>query len=139
MSESNAGAEAGKQIESMLRAWSQAAATKDARNLRRFYADDVVVFDIFPPLASQGADQYCAGWQAWFDKLHDPISFELQNAVMEVHGELATLFCINRIKIGDTCDLVRTTLFLRRIEGEWLVRHVHTSVPLPVELASIEA
>ncbi|KXV02766.1 hypothetical protein CR51_19720 [Caballeronia megalochromosomata] len=134
MTETHEGAQAARQIEAVLRAWSEAAATKDARNMRRFYADDVVVFDIFPPLAHQGADGHCAVWQGWFDKLDGPISFELQNAVLQVNGDLGTVFCITRIDIGETHDLVRTTLLLSKVNEDWLIGHVHTSVPLPVEL-----
>jgi len=130
----NEAVQSAQQIEAVLKAWAEAAATKDARNMRRFYADDVVVFDIFPPLAHQGADGHCAVWQGWFDKLDGPISFEIQNAVMQVNGDLGTVFCVTRINTGQAHDLVRTTLVMSKIDEDWLICHVHTSVPLPVEL-----
>ena len=107
--------------------------------MRRFYTDDVVVFDIFPPLSYLGADQHCATWQGWFERMNGEIAFEFQNAVMTVNGDLATVFCINRITIGETSDLVRVTALITKIAGDWLIAHVHTSMPLPLAFAQSEA
>lgn len=139
MIEVNEGAEATHEIEMMLNALSAAVSTKDARNLRRFYTDDVVIFDIFPPLSYQGADQHCANWQAWFDRMNGEIAFEFQNAAMTVNGDLATVFCINRITIGETYDLVRVTALMSKVDGDWRIAHVHTSMPLPIAFAEAEA
>jgi hypothetical protein len=53
---------------------------------------------------------------------------------MQVNGDLGTVFCVTRINTGQTHDLVRTTLVLSKTDEDWLISHVHTSVPLPVEL-----
>ena len=139
MIEVNEGAEATKEIEATLNALSAAVSTKDARNMRCFYTDDVVVFDIFPPLSYQGADQHCANWQAWFDRMNSKIALEFQNAVMTVNDDVATVFCINRITIGETYDLVRVTALMTKTDGDWRIAHVHTSMPPPIAFAETEA
>jgi ketosteroid isomerase-like protein len=136
--ETNDGAQDHALIQAMLSQWETAAESKQSSNMRRFYIDDVIVFDIVPPLSYQGADLHCANWQAWFDKMKGPISFELLNSIIVTNGNLGTVFCITKTKIGDTEDFVRTTLLLTKIDGTWLIAHVHSSVPLPVEQLNLE-
>jgi ketosteroid isomerase-like protein len=125
-------------IQQLLTDWQAAAQTKKAANLRNFYTDDVIVFDMVPPLSYQGADLHCANWQAWFDKMDGALSVEVLNAIVLTSGDLASVFCLTRMKFGDTEDLIRTTLLLTKLDGTWLIAHVHSSVPLPVDQLSIE-
>ena len=48
---------------------------KDARAAIGYYADEIVNFDLAPPLAQRGREATDpAGFQAWFDTWDGPIS-----------------------------------------------------------------
>jgi ketosteroid isomerase-like protein len=111
---------------------------KNLDRLMTFYAHDVVVFDLRPPLDVRGAVVYRKNFERWFASFEGPIGFELKDLRI-VPGEGAA-FChylghTTGTRPGDRkADYwVRgTTCFEYREEEGWLVSHEHISMPTPM-------
>lgn len=112
---------------------------KDLDGIMSLYADDLVAFDVVPPLRYVGADAYRRRWQETFAAYAGPLDYELRDVQITVDGDLAVLHSLNHVQgtlvSGQRTDTwLRWTASLRRIEGVWLVVHGHVSVP--ADLAS---
>lgn len=128
----------GASIEVVLRrridAIAQAIRDKDVDQMMTFYASDVVVFDVLPPLDVQGAEAYRGNLEDWFDSFEGPLWFELQN-LRVVPGESAAFCHYLGLVSGARPDgrtsgyWVRGTTCFERRDGDWLVTHEHISMP----------
>jgi len=70
---------------------AQAIRDKDVDRLLTFYAPNVVVFDVRPPLDTRGAGAYRQNFEQWFAAFEGPLSFEFHE-LRVVPGE-STAFC----------------------------------------------
>ncbi|CAJ0730262.1 MULTISPECIES: YybH family protein [Ralstonia] len=125
------------QLRSLIEAWAEAVRAKDIDAVMRHYAPDVVVFDVMPPLVVKGAEAYRRNWLGWFDALDGQADFHFVELHLEVSGDLAYCFSVNRLRAryrdGAKHDAqTRATVCFRKIDGRWLVVHEHASVPMPV-------
>ena len=125
------------QLRSLIEAWAEAVRAKDIDAVMRHYAPDVVVFDVMPPLFVKGAEAYRRNWQGWFDALDGQADCHFVELHLEVSGDLAYCFSVNRLRAryrdGAKHDAqTRATVCFRKIDGRWLVVHEHASVPMPV-------
>ena len=128
----------GSSIESVLRrridAITQAIRDKDLERVLAFYAPDVTVFDVGPPLDVRGVVAYRQNFERWFDSFDGSLEFELHRLRI-VPGEGAA-FChylglVSGGRPGGRASgyWVRGTTCFERCEGEWLVSHEHISMP----------
>jgi ketosteroid isomerase-like protein len=111
---------------------AQALHAKDAAGLTADYAEDLLTYDLAPPLATRGVDRpalekWLAGWDG-------PISNETRDLMVEVGGGVAYSTSLDRMQAvsrdGTPMDLwVRTTIGFRKVEGRWRIAHEHVSVP----------
>ena len=113
---------------------SQAIRDKNIERLLAFYAADVVVFDVRPPLDTRGADAYRKNFERWFGAFEGPLGFDLKDLRI-VPGEGAA-FCHYLSQVTGTPRGAReTTYWIRGTtcfecrDGEWLISHEHISVP----------
>ena len=113
---------------------AQAIRDKDIDRLMTFYARDVVVFDVRPPLDTHGADSYRENFERWFGSFEGPLGFELHN--LRVAPGDGAAFCHYlglitgaRSAQHKTGYWVRGTTCFERRDGEWLVTHEHISTP----------
>jgi uncharacterized protein (TIGR02246 family) len=113
----------------------QAMRTGDAGTLCAGYTPDAVVFTLAPPLV-QPADAFRdqAQLQAWFDDKGGSVWADVRDLRVTVDGDLA--LCTSLDLMGAPPDApqpftlwYRTTLALRRIDGQWRICHEHTSTP----------
>lgn len=112
----------------------RAVRERDAATLLAWPADDVVTFDVVPPLNSRGTEATAAHLREWFDGYDGPIDYAVRDVQVTAEGDLG--FCSfvyhvgGTLKSGDEVDMwVRATLGCRRIEGRWRIVHDHESVP----------
>ncbi|MFD7310254.1 YybH family protein [Promicromonospora sp. NPDC059942] len=108
---------------------------KDLDALRRLYADDVVSFDVEPPLQHVGVDAKLANWARVFAVFAE-VGYEFRDLVLAVDGTVAFGHAFGRLS-GTLQDgsvtsgmWVRATFGLRRVGGTWLIAHDQVSVPL---------
>jgi ketosteroid isomerase-like protein len=112
---------------------AQAIRDKDVVRLLAFYAHDVVVFDVRPPLDTRGADAYRHNFERWFASFEGPLSFEVKN--LRIAAGEATAFChylalVVGAKPGRVTGYwIRGTTCFERRDGNWLVTHEHISMP----------
>jgi ketosteroid isomerase-like protein len=112
----------------------RAVRERDTATLDAHPAEDVITFDVLPPLNSRGNQATADRLQAWFDGYDGPIDYSAHDVQASAQGDLG--FCSylyhvgGTLKTGDQVNMwVRATLCCRRIDGRWRIVHDHESVP----------
>jgi len=121
-------------IRTLIHGWMTALRAKDVDALMAYYAPDILLYDLAPPLAHHGADLYRKSWQAWFASIQGSVDYEIRNLSISVGDDVAFSTSINRMSAlkthGEQFDIwVRATAGYRRQDGRWLIAHEHISVP----------
>ena len=124
-------------IREMFASVTQAMHDKDADALLADTADDVLTYDLAPPLLTRGLDRN--GVQEWFDTWDGPIEFEVRDLEITAGEEVAFATSLNRIG-GETANgggrsevwVRQTTGFVKR-DGRWTMTHRHESVPFHMD------
>jgi len=115
--------------------FAQAIRDKDVDRLMTFYANDVVAFDVRPPLDTRGADAYRQNFERWFGSFEGPIGFEFKDLRVAM-GEGAEFCHYLSLITGARPEgrksgyWVRGTTCFERRDGQWLVTHEHISMPM---------
>lgn len=122
-------------IRALVEARAVAMRNKDAAVATALMADDVIAFEMVPPLAlPPGGAKNQALLAAWFTSWKGPIAVEIRDLAIHVGGDIAYAHSLNRVwgtRVGGakTDIWMRSTLgFARTAEG-WRIVHGHTSVP----------
>jgi ketosteroid isomerase-like protein len=126
------------QIRASLDERVRAIHDKDAQALVSACAPDIVSFDALPPLQRLGAEAVrdrAKEWLGWYD---GPVGYEIRDLHITAGDDTAFAFYLYRVTgtmtNGSTVDMwVRSTICLRKIGGDWLIAHEHTSVPFNAE------
>ena len=112
----------------------RAVRAKDSASLSAQSAEDVITFDVLPPLNSRGSEATAEHLRAWFDGYAGPIDYSVRDVQVSAEGDLG--FCsflyhvAGTLKSGGEVNMwVRATLGCRRIDGRWRIVHDHESVP----------
>ncbi|HTY56468.1 MAG TPA: nuclear transport factor 2 family protein [Candidatus Binataceae bacterium] len=119
------------------------ASAAEARNLDAIMShylpgDKLFVFDMYPPRAYLGWDQFRADWKNFLDNLKGPISYKLGDLQSASDGEFGYTHMIQYIR-GTTLDgkpfklNLRETDVYRKVNGKWMIIHVHASVPVNLD------
>jgi uncharacterized protein (TIGR02246 family) len=111
---------------------------KDPGPLAQRQAEDVVTFDVLPPLNARGSGAVEERTRAWFSGYASDIGYDVEQ--LEIHGDGDVAFCsflyhvTGTLGSGDDVSMwVRATLGLRRLDGDWRIVHDHESVPWDAE------
>jgi ketosteroid isomerase-like protein len=122
------------EIEAVFRERIDAIRAKDAARAVSTLADDVVAFELPPPLAqsSEAARdvEAFAAWLAGFEQ----IDIEVRDMHIEADQRLGFARALHHLKglrpDGRRVSLwLRSTLCFRREKGAWKIAHAHSSVP----------
>jgi ketosteroid isomerase-like protein len=110
---------------------------KDLDALALLYAEDVVSFDVEPPLQHLGRAAKMRNWAKAFGFFAE-LGYELRELSVTVGDDVAFAHGFGRLS-GTLADgsvaagmWVRATFCLRRIDGEWLIVHDQASVPFDI-------
>jgi ketosteroid isomerase-like protein len=130
--ERQAAAEA--EICALIEARINAVRVKDVKGATSNVAHDVVVFDVVDAFQQVGIEAMRERASSWFSSFENAIGVDVRDLSLAVSGETAFACSLNRyfgkLRSGGTLDMsVRVTLCLRKINGEWLITHEHSSVP----------
>jgi len=125
-------------IRTLIEEWAKAVRAKDIDKVMAYYAPDVVVFDLLPPLQFVGAAHYRQNWAEWFASWQGLIGYEMRDLTITAGDEVAFSRSLNHITgtrtDGEKNDVwVRATVCFRKIAGQWKVTHEHLSVPYDME------
>ncbi len=112
--------------------------SKNIEGVMSLYAQEVVSFDIVPPLQYMGADAFRKRWEEVFLVYQGPINYEMHDLSITVGDDVAFSHSLNRISgtmnNGQQTDLwLRWTACFRKIGGKWLIVHHQNSVPVDLE------
>lgn len=116
---------------------AHAIQAKDLDAFRRIYAEDVVSFDVEPPLQHVGIDAKLKNWERVFT-VFQAVEYDLRDLAVTAGDDVAFTHAFGRLHgtlaNGTTTDgmWVRVTLGLQKRDGRWIVVHDQASVPFDV-------
>ena len=134
-----AGDAAGAQeIHGWLDRWTKAVSAKDVDRVMELYTDDVVAYDVVPPLEYVGKAAYRADYQQFFSQYDSDLHVETRDLHVGASGEFGYASGLQMIsgtlKHGQKSGMwVRFTSLYRKVNGKWLDFHDHVSVPVEIE------
>ena len=126
------------EIKRVIEGGVEAIRDKNIEDVMSLYAQEVVSFDIVPPLRYVGADSFRNVWEVVFSSFQGPISYELHDLTITVGDDVAFANSLNRIS-GTMNNGLKTNLWLRwtacfrKINGKWLIVHHQNSVPVDLQ------
>ncbi|HEX4295029.1 MAG TPA: nuclear transport factor 2 family protein [Rhizomicrobium sp.] len=123
-------------IRALIEGWADAVRRHDLPGILAHHAQDIVMFDLPPPLQSRGMDAYRKTWDLFF-KYHAPSqAFDIEELAITAGEDVA--FAIAVMRCGSATFSgpaekdgfqFRLTIGLRNIDGDWRITHEHHSVP----------
>ena len=126
------------EVRALLDRQFDAMRQKDIDRLMALYADEVVYFDVVPPLRFDGPDALRARFTHWFDSYRSEIAMEMRDLHIVARGDLAVAFWLSRssgtLKDGRQVGAwVRATSCCLQSAGGWSIVHEHISLPVDLE------
>jgi ketosteroid isomerase-like protein len=123
-------------IKGLIEGWADAVRRHDLPGILAHHDQDIVMFDVPPPLQSRGMDQYKTTWDLFF-RYHKPSqSFDIEELAITAGEDVAFAVAILRCGSGTFSGApgergfqFRLTIGLRNIDGDWRIVHEHHSVP----------
>ena len=117
-------------IRELVENWAMAVRNEDMDGVLAHHADDVVMFDVPPPLQARGLAEYKKTWELFFS-FQGKGAFDLRELEIAAGDRVAFCHClVTRGSIDKEGQFdVRLTIGLRKIEGDWIITHEHHSVP----------
>jgi ketosteroid isomerase-like protein len=130
------GGTAESQIKALVEAWADAVRRHDLSSILAHHEQDMVMFDVPPPLQSRGIDEYEETWNLFF-RYHEPSqAFDIEELAITAGEDVAFAVAIMRCGSGTFSDppkdggfLFRLTIGLRKVDHDWRIAHEHHSVP----------
>jgi ketosteroid isomerase-like protein len=126
-------------IRALIEERTAAMRDKDSARAVATLAEDVVAFELAPPLAlGPAAARDEAALAAWLAAWDGPVEIEIRDLHVEAGGEVGWSRSLNRLhgrlKDGRQVDMwLRSTLAFRKAGGGWRIVHGHSSVPIRMD------
>lgn len=127
-----------EEIRAVIEERIAAMRAKDARAAVAALSDDVVAFELAPPLAlPPGAAADAEGLAAWLGGFQD-IDIEVRGMAIEAGDTVGFARALHHLKgkrLGgrEVSMWMRSTLCFRREPDGWRIAHAHTSVPFHMD------
>ena len=124
------------EIRSLIETWADAVRRHDLPAILAHHAEDMVMFDVPPPLQSRGMAEYRKTWDLFFAYHRPGQAFDVEE--LQIFAGDTTAFAVAIMRCRSTTPsgpqkLVdfpfRLTVGLTRTGGAWSIRHEHHSVP----------
>jgi uncharacterized protein (TIGR02246 family) len=121
-------------IRTLVENWARAVRSKDLAGILASHSDDMLMFDVPPPIQSKGIAAYKKTWDLFFSWSQDLGVFDIQGMTITAGNDVAfvaaLMRCAGTVANGTRSELdFRLTIGLRKIGGQWLVTHEHHSIP----------
>ena len=129
---------AAKEIRSWLDRWTKAFTKQDVDSIMALYADDIIAYDVVPPLQYVGKDAYRGDYQQFLSQYEGNLRVEVRDLHVGATGDLGYAAGLELIrgtlKNGQKSDVwLRFTSLFRKSDGRWLDFQDHVSVPVDIE------
>ena len=127
-----------KEIRGWLDRWTKAFGAKDFDAIMALYTDDVIAYDVVPPLQYVGKVEYRTDYQQFLSQYANNVKVEVSDLHVGANGDLGYASGLELIsgtlKGGQKSEVwVRFTSLFRKSGGRWLDFHDHVSVPADIE------
>lgn len=134
----NTRATAEAQVRKIMDEQAAAVRARDIEGSMSHYAPDIVSFDVVTTLQKIGLEACRKRAEEWFSSFQGSIGYELRDLNITASEDVAFCHSLNRVNgtrtDGSNLEMWwRATVCFRKIDGEWLVTHEHSSVPFDVE------
>lgn len=115
------------QIRTLVENWAKAVREGDMDGVLAYHTDDILMFDVPPPLQAKGMDAYKKNWELFFS--YQPQGgFDLSE--FRIAADDTVAFGHGLLMIGSEKEpAVRLTMGFRKVRGQWLIVHEHHSAP----------
>ena len=125
-------------IKALLEAWAHAVRRHDVPAILAHHDQDMVMFDLPPPLQCKGIEAYAQTWELFFCYHQPGTAFDFQELAVTAGQDVAFALAIMRCGPDSSSNpadkdgfLFRLSVGLRKIDGKWRITHEHHSVPAP--------
>jgi uncharacterized protein (TIGR02246 family) len=125
-----------KEIRNLIEGWAKAVRAKKIEGVLAHHTDDMVMFDVPPPVVVRSLAAYRKTWPQFFkwqrenNGSFDIVSLDI-TAGDDVAFATALLRCGTKAELKkDNTPRLRLTIGLRKVEGQWQIAHEHHSFPL---------
>jgi uncharacterized protein (TIGR02246 family) len=122
-------------IRRLAEEWAHAVRARDMEGILAGHVEDMVMFDVPPPVELRGINAYRDSWLAFFEWLENESgTFEIVR--LDVTAGDTVAFATALLRCGSKASLakddtpqLRLTIGLRKIDGAWKIAHEHHSFP----------
>jgi uncharacterized protein (TIGR02246 family) len=124
------------EIEALIEAWADAVRRHDLPAILAHHDDDLIMFDVPPPLQSRGLAEYKTTWDLFFTYHQPGQAFDVEELQLWAGDTVA--FAVAVMRCGSATVggpgmpsgfQFRLTIGLRKVDGAWRIQHEHHSVP----------
>jgi uncharacterized protein (TIGR02246 family) len=129
-------ATAESEIKALIEAWADAVRRHDLPAILAHHDEEIVMFDVPPPLQSRGLAEYRKTWDLFFAYHKPRQAFDVEELQICVGDTVAFAVAIMRCgsaTVGGPPEpggfQFRLTIGLRKVDGAWRIQHEHHSVP----------
>jgi len=123
-------------IKHLLEAWADAVRRHDIEAIIAHHDQDIIMFDLPPPLQCKGLEAYKQTWGLLFSYHKPGTAFDIQEIAVTAGQDVAfaavIMFCGPNSSSNPAEKhgfLFRLTVGLRNVSGVWRIAHEHHSVP----------
>jgi ketosteroid isomerase-like protein len=121
-------------IGDLVENWARAVRTKNLNGILANHSPDILMFDVPPPIQSNGIEEYRKTWDLFFSWYQDSGVFDIREMNITAGNDVAfvtaLMRCAGTESNGDKTELdFRLTVGLRKIGDQWTVTHEHHSIP----------
>jgi uncharacterized protein (TIGR02246 family) len=114
------------QIRTVIERWASAVRDKDIDGILAHHTDDILMFDVPPPVQWKGKEAYEKTWKLFFEySAGGEGSFDLRE--LQVTAGDSVAFAHALLDVAGSA--ARLTVGLKKVDGEWLIAHEHHSYP----------
>jgi ketosteroid isomerase-like protein len=125
-----------EQIRQLIDRWAQAFEKRDVNGVMSIYlpGNDLIAFDIIPPLAYRGSGSYRRDYEDFFKQYKGPLHVEFGDVHIVAGNSVAFSYGLEKIS-GTLVDGTPSEVWVRFTEGyryqndRWYAVHDHISVP----------
>ncbi len=133
------------EIRALIENTAKACRAKDTAALTANYVSDVRAFDVVNPLQYTGTDAVAKRAEAWFSSWQGSFNYEIHDLTITASDSVAFCHSLNHVNgtktDGQKVEMWwRATVCFSKLNGEWMITHIHSSVPFDMEtgMASLD-
>lgn len=123
-----------------LESFAEAIREGNIEHIMSFYSDDIIAYDMMPPLEFSSKDKYKKSWLEYFiNYFKFPVHFDYEKQKFSIDGDVAFTHALvhmsGEAKDGEMINMwMRNTTCLKKFGEKWLITHEHNSIPMDKDM-----